>query len=72
MLRQMARRDMTRRLGVDMKSRESLVFGFWVWGFFKMLEIIAYLYIDGNDSGRRQKLMQERQGRIAGDVVPLS
>lgn len=59
---------MTRRFGVDMDSRESLVSGSF---FFKMLEIIACLYTNGNDSGRRQKLMQERQRRIAGDVVPL-
>ena len=40
--------------------------------FFKMLEIIADLYADRNDPGRRQKLRQEREWRLTGAVVSLS
>ena len=37
-----------------------------------MPEIIADLYADRNDPGRRQKLRQEREWRLSGAVVSLS
>ena len=39
--------------------------------FFKMLEIIADLYADKNDPGRRQKLRQEKEWSPTGAVVSL-